>query len=52
MDDKGHVLIRHALQCLWIVHGITLVVLVVGHALTIVTDLPGHVLVAGALVWL
>lgn len=46
MDYKGHVLILHALQRLWIVHGITLVVLVVGHTFAIVADLPGHVLVA------
>lgn len=46
VDEKDYVLILHALQRLWIVHGITLVVLVVGHALAIVADLPGHVLVA------
>ena len=45
VNDKRYVLILHALQRLWIVYGITLVVLVIGHAFTIVADLPGHVLV-------
>ncbi len=46
VDDEGNVLILHTLQRFWIVHGIALVVLVVGHRFSIVADLPGHVVVA------